>query len=37
LIVANGYRQQMTRKMLCGWRTDPNPPKPVPGAGSETV
>jgi hypothetical protein len=37
-IVANGYRKQMTRKMLLRLaRTDPNFPKPVPSAGSETV
>lgn len=37
-IVANGYRPHMTRKMVLGLlRRDPNAPKPVPSAGSETV
>ena len=37
-IVANGYRQHMTRKMVLRlMRTDPNAPNPVPSAGSETV
>jgi|ERR687897_679476 hypothetical protein len=37
-IVANGYRPQMTRKMVLRLvRTDPAAPKPVPSAGSETV
>ena len=37
-IVANGYRPHMTRKMVLRlvW-TDPEAPKPVPSAGSETV
>ena len=37
-IVADGYRPHMTRKMVLGLlRRDPNAPKPVPSAGSETV
>src|SRR5918995_5745246 len=37
-IVANGYRPQMTRKMVLRLvRTDPAASKPVPSAGSETV
>jgi hypothetical protein len=37
-IVANGYRPHMTRKMVQRLvRTDPDAPKPVPSAGSETV
>jgi hypothetical protein len=37
-IVANGYRPHMTRKMLQRLvRADPDAPKPVPSAGSETV
>jgi hypothetical protein len=37
-IVANGYRPQMTRKMVLRLvRTDPAAPKPVPSAGSESV
>ena len=37
-IVANGYRPHMTRKLVLRLvRTDPDAPKPVPSAGSETV
>jgi predicted amidohydrolase len=37
-IIANGYRQHMTRKMVLRLaQTDPAFPRPVPSAGSETV
>ena len=37
-IVANGYRPHMTRKMVLRLvRTDPEAPRPVPSAASETV